>query len=507
LTFFGLAMLNSLAWARPTVAARGQLAPRAPDAVPAIDRPGIYVFQDWRNIDPVSNPITGGHATFEWQQVEKGPGQYDWSDVDSWLDKESASNKATAIGFASYNARCCGGDALPAYLYDVHPDMQVVCEDAWVIPKYWSESYLNEWGRFIGEAGKRYDDDPRIAFVEIGVGIFGETKPSDTYHRDCLKEAGLTSELWVKTVERIIDDHKRAFPHTTLILQYAPFFDSPAERRLLTDYAASQGIGIKHNGLRPDADAVNIDNPNYSLFGAGQYDPMYKWWQDVAIGWESYEAIYMTGLTNTTWGVYNGLDKHADYFVFARDLVIQQERWPILSFAQQHLGKTVENSPSAWVALRETEYDWYPQRGNYEFFMVQNDAVPGGRTEPLWNVSHYPEGRYTRRTDSASGNPYMYFDIDDDYLHDTREKIRLNITYFDSGNDKFDVRYDAWSDLQKLAGVVSKTNTGRWLKVSWELADARFGNRQPGGGAHSGSDISLYARSVARSNFWAWSTR
>ena len=490
----GLTTLSTLVWASPANEQGAFLAPDAPEAVPSIDRPGIYVFQDYSNVDPNENPITGGHATFEWQQVEMGRGQYDWDDVDRWLAKESASNKPTAIGFASYNARCCGGDAMPPYLADEHPDMQVVCEDAWIIPKYWSESYLQEWGRFIGETGRRYDNDPRVAFVEIGVGIFGETKPSDTVHRDCLEDAGLSSELWVQTVKRIIDDHKRAFPTTPLVLQYAPFFESPTERRHLTDYAASQGIGIKHNGLRPDADAVNIDNPNYSLFGSGQYDPMYKWWQDVAIGWESYEALYMTGLTNTTWGVYNGLDKHADYIVLARDLVIQTERHPILSFAQEHLGKTIETSPSAWVAFRETEYDWYPQFGNYEFFLVQNDEVQGGRTTPLWNISAYAEGRYTRRTDSASGNPYMYFDVEDGYLHDTREQVRLNITYFDSGNDQFDVYYDAWDSPQKLAGTVRKTNTGRWLKASWELNDARFGNRQPGGGDRIGSDISLYAR-------------
>ncbi|NOZ71791.1 MAG: DNRLRE domain-containing protein, partial [Chloroflexi bacterium] len=466
----------------------------APAAVAATQRPGIYVFFDWYNLNPSQYPVTGGHVTFEWKQIELGPETYDWSRLDKWLAAESALNKPAAIGFATYNATCCGGDAVPAYLYEAYPDMRLVCEDNWVIPKYWSEDYLREYSRFIREAGKHYDGDPRVEFIEIGAGIFGETKPSDSMHRECLTQAGLTSELWVQTVMRIMDAYLAAFPRTQLILQYSPFFQSPIERRTLTDYAASHGIGLKHNGLRPDADATNINKPGYSLMGAGQYDPMFKWWQDVPIGWESYEAQYMTGATNTMWGIYSGLDKHADYFVFAKDLVNKPERRSMFEFALQHLGKTIENSPSAWVALRETEYTWYPQFGNYDFFMVQNDEAPGGKTVPLWNVSSYPEGRYTRRTDSARGNPYMYFDIEDGYLHNTRERVRLNITYYDKGTDRFDVYYDAWSNANKLAGTVRKTNTGRWLKASWVLTDARFGNRQPGGGEHPGSDFSIYAR-------------
>lgn len=464
-----------------------------PGAVKQPARPGIYVFYDSGNADPTQSPITGGHMKFDWKQVDVGPGRYDWKAVDKWLAMESASNKPTGVGFATYNGSCCGGDLTPSYLYRLRPDLKVVCNDGWVIPKYWSEAYLDEYSRFIRDFGQRYDGDPRIEFVEIGVGIYGETKPSDPTHVQCLRNAGLTSNLWIETGMRMIDEYAAAFPHTQLLLMYAPFFENRGERRALTDYAASLGIGLKHNGLKPDTDDATYDS-SYTWPGGGQYDPMLKYWQDVAIGWESYEAQYMTGLTNTTWGVLSGLDKHADYFVFARDLVEKPDRHPILRFAQQHLGKTIADSPSAWVAMRDSELLYGAQRGNYSFFMFQNDQAPGGRTVAAWSISTYPEGRYTRRTDSASGNPYMYFDIEDGYLRDTHERVRLNVTYYDQGTGKFDVYYDAWSNLNKLAGTVTKTNTGNWLKASWELTDARFGNRLPGGGSHPGSDLSIYAR-------------
>ncbi|MBX7235145.1 MAG: DNRLRE domain-containing protein [Caldilineales bacterium] len=494
-----LVLLGSWVWAMQALAQPGEAngqsaAASGPDAVGPDARPGIYVFYDSSNVDPTANPITGGHFKFEWNKIELGPEQYDWSDVDAWLGRMSASNKPAAIGVATYNATCCGGDLTPVHIVQQYPDLKVVCDDNWVIPKYWDARYLDAYGRFIRAFGQRFDGDPRLEFVEIGVGLYGETKPSDSMHVECLEKAGLTSQAWVQTARRIMDDYRAAFPRTEIMLMYSPFFKDVTERRQMTDYAASLGIGLKHNGLRPDSDATNINNPNYSLYGSGQYDPMFKWWQDVSIGWESYEEQYMTGLTNTTWGVLSGLDKHADYFVFSKALVEKTDRHPILAFAQQHLGKTIATSPSAWVAMRETEWDWYPQRGNYDFFMVQNDAAPGGRTVALFNISTSAEGRYTRRTDSATGNPFMYFDIEDDFLHDATGRVRINVTYYDKGTDKFDVYYDAWSSANKLAGTVTKTNSSRWLKASWTLTDARFANRQPGGGDHPGSDLSLFAR-------------
>ena len=40
-----------------------------------------------------------------------------------------------------------------------------------------------------------------------------------------------------------------------------------------------------------------------------------------------------------------------------------------------------------------------PQRGNYDFWLRQDNNAPGGRTIPQWNVTGYPWGKYTRRTD------------------------------------------------------------------------------------------------------------
>ncbi len=466
-----------------------------PAARPGVRRPGIYVFWDYVNLDPQKYPIVGSHQDFSWTRLEPTEGNYRWDVVDRWVDDHIAYGKYVGIAFDTYGGIDSKESyATPDWLFAKYPHLKVNC-DGYIIPRYWHPDFLAEYEKFVSAVGARYDGDPRIEWVQVAAGLYGETQPAENQFDSCLEAAGLTSDLWVETVNRIVDMYVNAFPRTTLFLQYAPTFIRQSERRRFTDYAASRGVGLKHNGLRPDGgDGMIIDNPDYSLFGAGQYDPMFKWWEKVPIAWESYDNL-MTGVEGTLWGVYSGLNKHADYFVFSLDVVTDPNRFEILEFANEHLGRTLEDTPSVWVALRETEGSWYPQYGNYDFWLYQNDDAPGGKTVPLWRVGSAPEGRYTRRTDEATDNPYMYFDVDNGYIYGGTNRVTINVIYYDQGTDTWELQYDAvGTDNFKSAGIVRKTNTRTWKKVSFELDDAEFADGQPGGGKYAGSDFRIWSR-------------
>ena len=237
-----------------------------------------------------------------------------------------------------------------------------------------------------------------------------------------------------------------------------------------------------------------MSDPAQSIYQSGQYDPIIKWGSKVLFGWEGTEGQATDGAPDTMWRIYNGLDKHPDYILLDYVQIADPVRWPMLEFANLHAGRTITDTPSVWVALRETEYTWYPQWGNYSFWLYQNDAVPGGKTVPLWRVGTAPEGRYTRRTDSASGNPSMYFNVDDGYLFDGAYPVTLTVKYLDQGRDSWELQYDSTSGATKSAGVVQKGNTGTWKTISFTLDDARFANRQPGGGKYPGSDFRIWNR-------------
>jgi len=464
---------------------RAAAAPAAPAALtnPHATAPGVYIFYDWQNLDPAIYPVRGGHLIFPWKAIEVGPGVYDWTWPDKWIGDVAGKGKAIGLAFNSYDGTCCGGSYVPNHIKQTYPTSVITCNGV-EIPRYWDAGYQRAFAEFTRVMAQRYGDDPRIAYVQIGVGIYGETNPAEEEFRSCLEAGGLTSSGWVNVVNWATDTFLAAFPRKQLLLQYPTYFRSSSERLAFSDYAASRGVGLKHTLAKADGgDYMYINDPASTLHGRGEYDPVAKWGQQVAIVFEGYETVSrsMQGRTKTMWGIYHTLDKHADYMTLDVPLVKATDRQDLIAFANAYLGRTLADTPSVWVALRETEFTLYPDRGNYEFWLYQNDAAAGGRTVPLWNIGSAAEGRYTRRTDQATGNANMYFNVDDGYAFGGRYLATITIAYYDQGRDRWELRYDAVGDPDKLAGAIAKTNTLTWKRAIFTLPDAYLGNRQTGG--------------------------
>ena len=91
--------------------------------------------------------------------------------------------------------------------------------------------------------GARYGNDPRIAWIEISAGIFGETAPAEDRFDSCLEEAGLTSDMWIAYVNWATDTYRAAFPEKQLFLQYAPRYLERSERRVFTIMRRAGALG------------------------------------------------------------------------------------------------------------------------------------------------------------------------------------------------------------------------------------------------------------------------
>jgi hypothetical protein len=168
-----------------------------------------------------------------------------------------------------------------------------------------------------------------------------------------LQQNELTSDGWVQTVNRINDIYAQAWHNKPLFIQYAPFYLDRRERRQTTDYAATLGIGMKHNNLQLDGDDRIIDNAGYPFYRAGQYDPMLGYVDQLPSAWEAYRNEYPTA-TETYWAFLSALDKHSEYILADRPLMTtatpaEQE---VFHFANRYLGRTLEDTPSVWVAMR-----------------------------------------------------------------------------------------------------------------------------------------------------------
>ncbi len=135
---------------------------------------------------------------------------------------------------------------------------------------------------------------------------------------------------------------------------------------------------------------------------------------------------------------------------------------PMSNYVGMCLGKTVENSPDAWTYLRETPTTSYHSPAevfrNFERWLMQRD-LPGGitvatqRTFREFNSggsqSIGPDQWYddvARRTDVSTGNPYIYFDLDDRFHVSGTVQIKVEILddnqaswHLDYTNTNYDV--------------------------------------------------------------------
>ncbi|HIQ05341.1 MAG TPA: hypothetical protein EYH31_06550 [Anaerolineae bacterium] len=513
---------------------------------PSVTLPGIYAPGDWFNVlDPNLYPVAGNLWIFTWGQLNPHPDVYDWDDIENWVNQVVSTGKRAAIGISTYNGRCCGGidQGMPWWARDAATQFNVadyVGGPDWYIPRYWDPVYKYRYKAFIQALGERYRNDPRIEFVAIGLGTFGELHATDDYgqDRDAIAAAGLTRSLWISTVEEFIDAYVDAFSENgelrkPLLAQIASFTFSPSERRDVGDYAAARDVGLSNNILYPDGNSMVIgDNTNCPY--CGKYDHILRHNEEVPIAFETYDYV-LCNPTHLYWALLSGLDKRVDYFRLDRTLFVDEdnnprsENLPLITWASRYVGKTAADTPSAWVAMREhrtpwvscrgTEtVSWYPQLGNYDFFLEQDDSVPGGRTVPETNdpditgesaglgwcpnppegvrcnpnaynpiIPPGKEGWVTRRTDVATGNPYMFFKLDDAYLFGATSYVTITVTYADVGSDRWRLGYRDASGTVSYAtpqgsttDYVQKTDSNTWRQAVFVLTDAVFDNSLAG---------------------------
>jgi hypothetical protein len=87
------------------------------------------------------------------------------------------------------------------------------------------------------------------------------------------------------------------------------------------------------------------------------------------------------------------------------------------------------------------------------------------------------EAWIVRRTDQATGNPYMWFRIDPQYIDGSQVySATVTVKYFDMGTDTWSLRYDSTTG-EKVAGTVTKTGTKQLKEVTFNIGDAKFAKR------------------------------
>ena len=149
----------------------------------------------------------------------------------------------------------------------------------------------------------------------------------------------------------------------------------------------------------------------------------------------------------------------------------------------------VDQGTELWVADREYEEGQFGYWGGYPAGPYGEDI--DGAEDDLYGVIRVLEGaslyqgRFARRTDQATGNTRMYFNINNEYMYyGTFDQAVITVTYNMMGTDSWELRYDAIDNVDKVAtpayGTTQKDDSKLWKQAVFVLNDARFANGHPG---------------------------
>jgi len=498
----------------------------------------------------------GGWHTFSWRQLNPAKNVYDWTVMDQYILEAQAMQvklpdgtiiaKPVGVSVQTWTTHTdpetgnIGTNHTPSWVAYESGVPITSCYDPdgatgdclpFCTPNFANLTWQDWFDRFIIAMGNHYDNNPtfyNLAWINIATGIDDETSErKDLGHPtmpgsycDYFTENSREFDDWVL---RVMRTYNVAFPNTPQFIQttlhsihYHAAYDAAFSSKL---------SGIKVNGWHVDLPNAEIRHDGALVGGVMGASQVY--FERIPTGFEPAAA---PGVSGMYFAFMEALSVHA----YLLDIQLpniedayraeQLTGFPMMNFVRQHLGKQVENAPDVWIVLRETSktdscwnasdgiYKCYgPHKGDYSYWLYRNDQAAGSRTVallrdaasaalPLAARSHPYSGGITgandyrsiRRTDQATINPYMSFDIEDRYPYAGQVpqavggpvSWTITMTLLNTGNDSLSLEYMNYYGqlverrISKGAGLGALDT---WVDYVWRVNDAYFENQLPGG--------------------------
>lgn len=154
-----------------------------------------------------------------WGRIEPAAGSYDLAWFDHGLDEAERHGGRFGFRVLAYCPGCWFDDATPPF---------VPLQPGTDIPDWNSEAFLAGWERLMHELGSRYDNDPRMGWVDVGgYGSWGE------WHVSAGRE--ITDANAARVVAAVLD----AFPTTHVVI------NAMTPRLVLQALEASPRLGLR----------------------------------------------------------------------------------------------------------------------------------------------------------------------------------------------------------------------------------------------------------------------
>jgi hypothetical protein len=433
----------------------------------------------------------------------------------------------------------------------VKPSVKIECTPTYIatIP-IWKEQ-IGPYLRWIQELASATRNHPNLKFITITHGIDGEgyfIRYEDCKNALKAKIAADPSfpnplegiDAYVKSItdayyqnfcDGVYDPGKQICHGTIkpLFVQSTTFNDAAGK---LGQYMPP--LGIKFSAFTADTpDAVFYSNyyrgygtvesfvryrnliptsiePRYGNFLLGQEQGTY---------WFGLEAVWIRPTTidiNPSYGLWGTRQEDPEYF----------------SLISDHMNVNAVTTPDVWIAFRDTdnlcgaktqeEYDHNlcvlkggqssGIRGDFDFFLRRPDNIPSAKTVLLSRNGYTKDlysaeipasaqthkfARYVRRTDKATCDHYMFFDVDNDYPWAGKpgQSFLVSISFLDLGRGDFFLEYKS-SQGNLVRVPVHREDSKTWKTVKVTIEDAYFNDNMglgnDGQGSPTYTDFRIY---------------
>jgi len=496
--------------------------------------PILYKMFDWGTDFQKEHPEWGpvGSVQFVlWETINPGPDQYNWEAIDRQLAKEAPLRvtlpdgreipKPVVIQVMAHISSYPGWDA--AEYYDGTPQWvyarieaagQTVprvggrrvghvlkgCDRQAVLPRYDSPIWREAYHKMIRAFGERYNNNPQVTSIVINTGLDGETQPVKdlycTWNKFLDTQAADVRYNFGKFIEEAMAVHRDAFPDKVIYINHAPA--GSGGRKAIADKAATFNppIGLKHAGMWVDLDS----HQGYGNF-VGSWDMVRAYSMTLPIWLES--PFGLGDKEQRYWSLIAGLHYHPDAIDLHPEFFTQSEpEW--LDFTVRHLGVTIDNTPSVWTVLRDSEYplqDWGKggvsgHMGDWTFWLNRTETSGQSATAVVQRkqmpaAKDHVFSRQARKTQQSKNQLYMDFDVQDTYPFVNQQPLddggdayfRVHVTLLNIGGDTFALQYrDAKGDLvsQVRTKGPSLGPEGDWVRVTFTVTDGFWNDNMPG---------------------------
>lgn len=240
----------------------------------------LYGMAEWQ--EPKAMALGNiGYARFAWSDFEPAEGQFNWKKLEDALAGWDKVGRPFAFGVMCANSHSKDPYVTPKWVFDAGAkhrliDMKTLANPyagvpgQKAVPEFFDPVFLAKLKNFLNAMGKKFDGDPRIAFIDIrSYGNWGEG------HMYPFGGKGLTPDEFKQHVQMHLD----AFKKSRLCIsaegkEHAPVYD----------WAVQQGVAARRDGICGNSDgretlrAFGHAPGVFEFYGAYTWMKTQGWW-------------------------------------------------------------------------------------------------------------------------------------------------------------------------------------------------------------------------------------